>query len=99
MPEWPVKFSTLESVASTPLSSTLLDKGLRQKNADIKFFSDVAHACLEEGSNRFQTQCLADSSRESRLHHRLQKDLPAVRAVMVTTLRNKKQTTRRKLSP
>lgn len=94
---WKTHFSYLEEIAKSPVARTLLDRGLRQKNADVSFFSKLAAACVQEGSSKFQTQFLAGTDRESRLHRRLARDLPHIRTVSLTTL-HKKTTVQRKVS-
>ena len=82
LPEWP-KFSNLDGMVSTPIPATLLDKGLRQKNASISFFQEIAAAAASEGSTRYQTRCLSRMACERRLHTHVSKDLPKIRSIQL----------------
>ena len=83
-------YSNLEHMTQTPMARTVL-RSLRQKGANIKFMcADVCGAAVAEGSTFYQTRSLSSVDRESKFHHRLEKDLPKVDKVTLPVQIKKK---------
>ena len=83
----------LEELKAAPLPSLTIQKGLQQKNADVKFLSEVFNAAnMESGKGMSKvTQRLIGRGRESAFHRYWSRSLPKVSSVDIPILLSKQK--------